>query len=689
MLSVISCVAVAHELRFVALAVLVCVLGCLLSLNLFTRLRHSAGSRSFLWLFLVALVGGSTIWTTHFSAMLGYIVPFGRTFDPGLTLASLATAIATSGIGFFIASLRSSIAFPPIGGAVFGLGVAVMHYTGMRSFLVPGVIQWDTAFVIWSVLLGAGFGAAALLLATISSGKSAVIQGASVLILCIASMHFTGMAAIDVVPLKGISIPTQTISDDIMLAGVVSITLVIIASVGSAFLIDTRRLEEATSTYEHLALHDTLTGMPNRLFLGRSLEPALAARGDGEQVAVFTIDLDRFKDVNDVHGHRAGDAVLRELALRIKSSLEENEFVARVGGDEFVAWKSGVHDRQQVEAFAARIRQVISRPFHWNHQVVLIGGSIGVALAPDDAASADDLIARADLAAYKAKGSGGAKLEFYSEGLEELSRARASMAIDLKSAIRNGELEIYFQPQNDTKTRKLRGFEALLRWHHPERGLVSPADFIPIAEETGLVLDIGRWVLEKSCEIAARWPDDISVAVNVSAKQVAQQTLPLEVSQVLAKTGLAPGRLEIELTESGLILDQTHALHVVTALKALGVSVAMDDFGTGYSSLSTLQTFPFDKIKIDREFISSLTGNVQSAAIVKSTILLGSSLSIPVLAEGVETEEQLSFLADEGCSSVQGYLFGRPVPLSDCEAMIAQEYPGSMTTTQTLRKAAG
>ncbi|MEP2436515.1 MAG: EAL domain-containing protein [Roseibium sp.] len=670
MFLVLSCIAVAHEARFTLLAALVCILGAFLTVNLYSRLRSSQGSKRYLWLFLVALVGGATIWTTHFSAMLGYIVPLGRTFEPTLTLISLGSAILTSGLAFLLASQGKSIFFPLAGGGVFGMGIAVMHYLGMEAYWVTGIIKWDTSFVVWSVVLGAGLGAAALVLAHTGKGISGIAQAASVMILAIVLMHFTGMTAITVVPLSGVSIPAQALSDDVMLAAVVGVTLVIIATVASAFVIDTRNMAEATATYQHLAMHDPLTQLPNRTYLRHQLEEQLLNAQDSSMLAVLAIDLDRFKDVNDLHGHGAGDAFLAYLGRRLKLQLGEGEFLARIGGDEFVAYKSGVTDETEILPFANRLRSEIAHPFDWQNQLVKIGGSVGISCAPRDGLSADELLTRADLAAYSAKTDGGDRLAFYCKGMEERSRSRASIALDLKSAIQYGELELYYQPQNDTRTRGLNGFEALVRWNHPERGLLSPNEFIPIAEETGLILDIGAWVLEEACSAAAAWPEQYSVAVNVSALQIAQTTLSQQVAAVLARTNLAPARLEIELTESGLIADQAHALEVVLDLKKLGVSVAMDDFGTGYSSLSTLQNFPFDKIKIDREFIMSLTANKQSAAIVKSTILLGTSLQIPVLAEGVETEDQLSFLLQEGCQSVQGYLFGKPLRLEECIALI-------------------
>ncbi|SHM17865.1 bifunctional diguanylate cyclase/phosphodiesterase [Roseibium suaedae] len=685
MLSVVTCIAVDHELRFILLAALVCVIGSVLTMNLLGKMKSMTGAGRLLWLFLIALVGGATIWTTHFSAMMGYIVPFNRTFEPYLTLLSLASAIFTTGAGFYLATISKDRIYGQIaGGCVFGFGVALMHYTGMQAYLIPGQIIWDHTMVVWSVIFGGGLGGAAMVLACSENSRTSVLQASLVMVLSIVLMHFTGMTAITIEPIAGVEIPAQAISDDIMLLAVVSVTLLIIATVASAFAIHTRSLNEASAAYQHLALHDPLTHLPNRLYLRSRLEELLQQVDESAQLAVITVDLDRFKDVNDVHGHKAGDELLREIGRRVGAILRPGEFMARVGGDEFVACKFPICEAGEALAFAERLRREIVAPFGWDHQLITVGGSFGVVVAPRDGKLADNLLAKADMAAYSAKNAGGDRMSLYSEGMEEFNRARAAMAIDLKTAVRKGQLELLYQPQNETSTRKLKGFEALLRWNHPERGLIMPSEFIPIAESTGLILELGNWVLEQACRQAATWPETYTVAVNVSPMQLAQDTLPLQVAAVLGRTGLSPKRLEIEITESGLISDQHHALKIVQELKDLGVCVTMDDFGTGYSSLATLQAFPFDKIKIDRGFVMSLTSNEQSAAIVKSTILLGSSLRIPVLAEGVETEDQLSFLQEEGCEAVQGYLFGKPLPHAECLKLMRTD--PTYFARSTLRK---
>ena len=466
-----------------------------------------------------------------------------------------------------------------------------------------------------------------------------------------------------------------------MLVTVVTGIGLIMAMAASAYTIDMQATQEAVESYRQLALQDPLTGLPNRNGLGQRLAPLTS--GDGDEtahLAVLAIELDGFKDINDAHGRSAGDAVLTTISQRISATLQPGEFLARIGGDEFVAVKSNIFARTEVAKFAERMRALVLSPVDREEPSLSVGCSIGIALYPDHGLTADELCARADLAMYRAKSLGQGKICTYETAMDETSRRRAELAIDLKRALVRNEFELHYQVQNDTQSGDIIGFEALLRWNHPRKGRVPPNDFIPLAEQTGLIVDIGDWVLRTACATAASWSRPFKVAVNVAPMQL-NYDLAKRVAEVLRETGLAPERLEIELTETGIIADRQHALQVVLALKALGVTVAMDDFGTGYSSLSTLQVFPFDKIKVDKSFIQSVETSVHAAAIVKATLLLGRSLNIPVLAEGVETEQQLAFLRNEGCTSVQGFLFGKPMPREAISRMI-REVPEAQVPTQ-------
>jgi diguanylate cyclase (GGDEF)-like protein len=639
-------------------------------MRLLARVRRNIGARSFNLLFLTGLVAGGTVWTTHFTAMLGYGSPLARAFEPSLTFFSLAIAVTFAWLGFFITTRTRLGPAVECGGAVFGVGIAAMHYVGMVAFKVSGMLLWNRPLVILSALCAITFGAVAANRIARPVTRFCKYGGTLAMILAIVTLHFIGMAAVTVIPMSGVEIPPQALSDIFLLGSVIAGITLIMAMGASAYAIDLKAAQEATESYRHLALHDPLTGLPNRHGLAQRLAELLAGRvDDTARVIVLAIDLDRFKDVNDAYGHAAGDAVLTEVARRVSAALEDGEFIARIGGDEFVAVKSKVFARAHAVKFADRLRGLVLDPINWQHHNLSVGCSIGVALFPEHGMTADVLCSRADLAMYRAKSLGKGKICTYEPSMDETSRTRAEIAIDLKRALADNEFELYYQAQNDVVTGEIVGFETLIRWNHPQKGRIQPNDFIPIAEETGLIVEIGDWVLRTACATAASWAVPHRVAVNVAAMQLNHE-LPKRVAKTLRETGLTPARLEIELTESGIIADRQHALQIVLALKAIGVTVAMDDFGTGYSSLSTLQAFPFDKIKIDKSFIQSVETSVHAAAIIKATLLLGRSLNIPVLAEGVETELHLQFLREENCDSVQGYLFGKPMPQDDVSRMI-------------------
>lgn len=419
-----------------------------------------------------------------------------------------------------------------------------------------------------------------------------------------------------------------------------------------------------------LAHYDALTGLPNRVAFIEHLDAVIRrATARHDEFAVLALDLDRFKEVNDVFGHGMGDLVLTEVASRMRDVLRDGEFLARVGGDEFVAVKLGATQPTAALEFCDRLIQAATAKVEVEDSVIQLGMSIGVSLFPKDGLTSSDLMANADLAMYRAKDAVTSGACFFSAEMDEQVRLRRSLAHDLREAIGRGELELHYQVQTMLSTASVVGYEVLLRWNHPERGHIPPSVFIPIAEETGLILPIGEWVLHKACADAAAWPEPYRLAVNVSGVQFSQGDLPGTVHSALLRSGLSPQRLELEITETVLISDLDRALAVLRRLKAFGVSIAMDDFGTGYSSLSTLKAFPFDKIKIDRSFIEQVETQPQARSIVRAILALGRSLDIPVLAEGVETSGHLEFLREEGCDEAQGYYLGRPKPLADLSAL--------------------
>ncbi|EJN12541.1 diguanylate cyclase (GGDEF) domain-containing protein [Bradyrhizobium sp. YR681] len=420
-----------------------------------------------------------------------------------------------------------------------------------------------------------------------------------------------------------------------------------------------RRIEERIT---HLAHYDALTDLPNRTMFHEHLRAELAALADGEEIAVHYIDIDEFKGVNDALGHLVGDELLKSVAAKLSFCAGAGDFVARLGGDEFAIVQSAVTSPEQVTDLVARVFQAIRTPFDCMGHHLTTDASIGIALAPGHGTALDQILKNADMAMYAAKSAGRRTYRFFEPEMDAKVRERRQLEIDLRHAIAHGGLEVYYQPCLGLKDDRITGCEALVRWRHPERGMVSPAEFIPIAEDTGLINEIGEWVLATACRDAASWPDDIRLAVNVSPVQFKSGTLALKIMAALAASNLPASRLELEITEAVLIRDDDTALTILHQLRAIGVRIALDDFGTGYSSLSYLHRFPFDKIKIDRCFVNDIAGPDGSASIVQAVVNLAAARRMTTTAEGVETEEQQRLLRALGCSEMQGYLFSAAKP---------------------------
>ncbi len=473
-----------------------------------------------------------------------------------------------------------------------------------------------------------------------------------------------------IVVADGEALPVEVLSRDVQFAaGPARVTA----------LRDIRERHAAEARIRFLAQHDTLTGLPNRAQFQEAINRQLAlSKRDGIPLAVMCIDLDRFKHVNDTLGHWAGDLILKQVAERLLGTVRETDTVARIGGDEFVLLQTGASQPESSGVLAARIIEVLSEPFDLNGNQMTIGASVGIALSPQDSMLADVLVQDADIALYRAKSNERGSFCFFKAGMDTLLRERRELEQDIIRATASGGFQLAFQPLfSGARPDRTEGFEALLRWNHPRRGMIPPDQFVPLAEETGLIIPLGAWVLEAACREAASWPARYRVAVNVSPRQFTGGDFPALVSDVLRRTGLPAGRLEIEITETLLIKDGEAALGILRRLKQSGVRIALDDFGTGYSSLSYLQRFPFDKVKIDQSFVRTLTSSEDARAIVGAILAMSHQLRLEVTAEGVETAEQLAFLRAQQCDQIQGFLLSRPLAQENLREYILQDQTGT------------
>jgi diguanylate cyclase (GGDEF)-like protein len=445
-----------------------------------------------------------------------------------------------------------------------------------------------------------------------------------------------------------------------------------LARLAGSFNIMVAKIAEREQRITQLAFNDTLTGLPNRTMFQQQLDHLFrASEGSGSLFALHCLDLDQFKAINDTLGHPAGDALLVEAARRVQRAAR-GHFVARLGGDEFVVLQTVGEDRDAIDRLARDILGEITQPFAVDGNEVVPSTSIGIAIAPQDGADSGALLRSADLALYRAKEGGRGTYAFFEESLNERAQERRQTETDLRLALERDEFELHYQPLFDLEQNRICSFEALLRWHHPTRGLISPADFVPVAEDTGLIVPIGAWAVREACARATGWPEHIRIAVNVSAVQFHRGAMQETILRALAESGLEPNRLEIEITESIFLEGGATTLRLLHALRSLGVRIALDDFGTGYSSLSYLQSFPFDKLKIDRSFIQNLLTRDGAIAIVHAITELANALGIETTAEGVEETAQLMELRAHGCSSVQGYLFAEPMTAEDVERLFSE-----------------
>ncbi len=439
-------------------------------------------------------------------------------------------------------------------------------------------------------------------------------------------------------------------------------------------IIDITERKEAEARIAHMAHHDALTDMPNRVLLRERMAEALAQRTRNNKfLGMLCLDLDNFKLVNDTLGHPVGDRLLQAVAERIQSVVRKGETAARLGGDEFAVLVPEASTPEEVSVLARRLIEVVGEPYKIDDTVVTVGTTVGIAVPPGDGEDADHLLRNADMALYRAKADGKGTYRFFEPEMDARAQARRRLEIDLRTAIAEEHLEVHYQPLVDFATDKITGLEALLRWPHPERGSIPPSEFIPLAEETGLITSLGRFVLRRACKDATLWPDGVMLAVNLSPLQFRVGNVFLMVKEALEETGLKASRLDLEITESVLLEKTDQVIASLHALRALGVRISMDDFGTGYSSLSYLRSFPFDKIKIDRSFVRDLESNQGTRAIVRAVLGLAAGLDMKVVAEGIENKQDLAYLMSEGCREGQGFLFSRARPQAEILKMLTSE----------------
>tara|TARA_B100000378_G_scaffold258244_1_gene237264 strand:- start:41774 stop:43813 length:2040 start_codon:yes stop_codon:yes gene_type:complete len=668
---ILACLAFEHDWRLVLLAAFICTIGAFVSIMLFKRAIEEDSASRFHWCFLAAVAAGSVTWATHFIAMLGYhsLVPV--TFDGPLTVISAVIAVAGIGAGLFIATTMRQRTATLLGGGIIGLAIAAMHYVGMFAYRAEGVVHWQSSYVAGSVAISVLLSVAMIDRLFASRGRRPDAAWA-LFVTAIVGLHFTGMAAFSVTPIPGLPAASNAEAFAALASAIAMVAAIIVGAGVSTYLVERRTHDASRAELAHIAMHDKLTELANRHSFADALEQECENLADARHAfGLLLIDLDRFKPVNDMLGHPMGDIILQKVAARLSAAARQTDLVARIGGDEFAIIVRGQAGREDVAAIAARVVEILSRPFVVKGNVVELGGSVGFSLARHDGRDAETLTQHADVALYTAKRNGRERYCPFDPSLMEALKHRRFLEADLRRACMREEFKVAYQPVIDPRSGRMISAEALLRWTCPDRGDISPAEFVPIAEELGLVSRIGAGVLMQACRDAATWPAEIDVAVNISPVQLLDPRLPQTVVQALTESGLAASRLELEITETALLGNDEAALRTLNRLRELGIRISLDDFGTGYSSLSYLHRFPISRIKIDRSFVRQLPHDPSSVSIVRAIAQLGESLNMQITAEGIETAEQLSFITEHGCDHVQGFLISHAISSTDLKQWLA------------------
>lgn len=682
-----------YDSKLVILSIIVASFASYVALNLAGRVTQSDGGTDKVWLAGGAFSMGIGIWSMHFIGMLAYNLPIRISYDIGITMLSLVIAMAVSGLALYLVS-RHEIGCRHLcaGGILMGLGISAMHYTGMYAMRMYPAITYDPVLLAASILIAIIASIAALrIVSSLRLDKSPEAQkkkilSAVIMGLAIILMHYTGMAAARFE--SGSICLVQGGANGAWLAATIGLaTFGILIMTLLLSLVDSRMtsrttellrsLRHANEKLQHLALHDNLTRLPNRTLLEDRITQAISSvQRSGKFFSVMFVDLDRFKTINDSLGHHYGDKLLQAVAQRLIEALRAEDTIARIGGDEFVILLKEISKPQTAAHVAEKILGAMSGPFIIEGQEQNISASIGISVYPNDGLDLRTLMISADGAMYHAKKMGRNNYQFFTPEMNAAATERFELEKSLRRAMENDEFELHYQPKVHVRTGDIIAMEALVRWRHPQKGLISPAEFIPLAEEIGLIIPLGAWVLMTACQQNKRWQDAglprLRVAVNLSAVQFRQKHLVEFITQVLDDTGLDASCLELEVTESIVMQNPEETALILEKLHAKGIHLSIDDFGTGYSSLSYLKRFPLDTLKIDRSFVRDISSDPDDAAIVKSVIALAHSLRLRVIAEGVETASQLSFLRALGCDEYQGYYRSKPLPAAQFEQLLRQ-----------------
>ncbi len=697
-------VSASYSPALVLISLCVAILASYTALDLSGRIATARGRTQYLWIAGGALAMGFGVWSMHFIGMLALQLPLALGYDLGLTLWSLLVAILSSGFALWLVSQPRLPALQLLFGAlIMGAGISAMHYSGMAALRMQPGIDYDPALFGLSLVIAVGASAAALSIAfrlrrqtpyvRLMRGGAAVIMG-----LAIVGMHYTGMAAANfpIGSFCGAAIDGLSGNGLDNLVLVSSLAVLVIALLTSIFdaRLDARTaaladsLTLANEELTQLALHDTLTGLPNRILLADRIGQAMSKVAEqGGCFSLMFIDLDGFKPVNDAFGHHLGDRLLREVALRLREQLRSQDTLARIGGDEFVLLVRLLEpdDAPQV---AARQVGLLSRAFRVDEHELLISASVGIALYPGNGLTAEELLMNADAAMYHAKGAGKNCYSFFDASMNTNARKQLQLLQDLRQALELQQFRLHYQPKFDASNSRPVGAEALLRWEHPQQGLLLPENFIDLAEKTGLIIPIGDWVLNEACRQMRIWFDQgyshWRIAVNLSALQFCYSGLVDSVVAALERHRLPANSLTLEITETTAMSDADASMVVLQRLSQMGVDLSIDDFGTGYSSLMYLKRLPANELKIDRGFVRDLEHDSDDAAIVSAIVALGQALGLRIVAEGVETDTQQSFLTTLGCDALQGFLLGEPLPAEQFMADIQGAEPagpGNKTAT--------